>query len=68
MNIDFNSFFRLRVDITKVNIGQEEQYQLIMERVDLEDNFYSSKNTYFMNKAQLKQFVDYINEAYNGIE
>ena len=68
MNIDFNSFFRLRVDISKVHIGGEDQYRLTMERVDLEDNFYSSKNTYFLNKDQLKQFVDYVNEAYDGIE
>lgn len=64
MNIDFNSFFRLRVDITKVR----EQYQLTMERVDLEDNFYSSKQVYFLNKDQLKQFIDYMNEVYDGIE
>lgn len=64
MNIDFNSFFRLRVDITKVR----EQYQLTMERVDLEDNFYSNKETYFLTKDQLKQLVDYMNEVYNGIE
>lgn len=65
MNIDFNSFFRLRVDVTKVH---GDQYQLTMERIDLEDSFYSSKNTYFLTKEQLKQLVDYFNEAYNDIE
>lgn len=65
MNIDFNSFFRLRVDITKVPTSEE--YQLTMERIDLEDTFYSSKHTYFFTKEQLKQFVDYINEASNDI-
>lgn len=68
MNIDFNSFFRLRVDISKVSNGGADQYQLTMERIDLEDNFYSSKNTYFLSKEQLKQFVDYVNEAYDGIK
>lgn len=65
MNIDFNNFFRLRVDVTKVH---GDQYQLTMERIDLEDSFYSSKNTYFLTKEQLKQLVDYFNEAYNDIE
>jgi hypothetical protein len=65
MNIDFNSFFRLRVDVTKV---RGDQYQLTMERVDLEDEFYTSKTEYFLTKEQLKQLVDYFNEAYNGIE
>jgi hypothetical protein len=64
MNIDFNSFYRLRVDIIEVpTLGQ---YQLTMERIDLEDTFKSSKSTYFFNKDQLKQFVDYINEASSG--
>ena len=65
MNIDSNSFFRLRVDVTKV---QGDQFQLSMERVDLEDEFYSSKTEYFMTKEQLRQLVDYLNEAYDGIE
>lgn len=65
MNIDFNSFFRLRVDITKT---YADQYQLTMERVDLEDEFYSSKTEYFLTKDQLKQLVDYFNEAYDGIQ
>lgn len=65
MNIDFNNFFRLRVDVTKV---RGDQYQLTMERVDLEDEFYTSKTEYFMTKEQLKQLVDYFNEAYNGIQ
>ena len=65
MNIDFNSFFRLRVDVTKV---RDDQFQLTMERVDLEDEFYSSKTEYFMTKEQLGQLVDYLNEAYDGIE
>lgn len=65
MNIDFNSFFRLRVDVTKVS---GDQFQLSMERVDLEDEFYSSKTEYFLTKEQLGQLVDYFNEAYDGIE
>jgi hypothetical protein len=65
MNIDFNSFYRLRVDIRK---NQEDMYQLTMERVDLDDAFYSSRNDYFLSKDQLKQLVDYFNEAYNGIK
>jgi hypothetical protein len=63
MNIDFNSFFRLRVDITKV----KDQYRLVMERVDLEDNFKSSKDEYYFDKEQLQQFVAYINEVTNDL-
>ena len=66
MNIDFNSFFRLRVDIIKVP-SDEEQFQLTMERIDLEDAFKTSKVVYFFDRDQLKQFVDYINEATNDI-
>lgn len=64
MNIDFNSFFRLRVDIHSI---YNKQYQLIIEQVDLEDEFYSSKIEYFLSKDQLKQLVDYFNEAYDDI-
>jgi hypothetical protein len=63
MNIDFNSFFRLRVDIIKI----KDQFQLTMERIDLEDNFHSSKDIYFLDKEQLKQFVNYVNEATNDL-
>lgn len=66
MNIDFNSFFRLRVDITKVPTD-DNQFQLTIERVDLEDSFRSSKSVYFFDRHQLKQFVDYINEASHDI-
>lgn len=66
MNIDFNSFFRLRVDIIKVPTNENE-FQLTMERIDLEDSFKSSKSVYFFDRDQLKQFVDYINEATNDI-
>lgn len=61
MNIDFNSFFRLRVDITQV--PNKDLYQLSMEKIDLEEGFTTSKELVFLNKEQLKQFVDYVNEA-----
>lgn len=61
MNIDFNSFFRLRVDVTKVPTN--DQFQLTMETIDLEDTFHSNRTSYFMNRQQLQQFVDYIQES-----
>lgn len=67
MNIDFNSFFRMRVDVTKVD-AVKDQYQLTIERVDLEDNFYSSTNSFFMNKEQLTKLADYLSEVVDGIE
>ena len=65
MNIDFNSFFRLRVDITQV--PNKDLYQLSMEKIDLEEGFTTSKELVFLNKEQLKQFVDYVNEATHDI-
>jgi hypothetical protein len=65
MNIDYNDFYRLRVDIFKTN---EDLFQLVLERVDINKDptlkaFTESKQEYFFNKQQLKDFVEYINEA-----
>lgn len=65
MIIDFNSFFRLRIDITQV--PNKPLYQLSMEKIDLEEGFTTSKELVFLNKEQLKQFVDYVNEATHDI-
>ena len=59
MNIDFNTFFRMRVDVSKV---KEDQYQLVIERVNLEDSFYSSKSEFYLNKEQLTNLVNYFQE------
>lgn len=67
MNIDFNSFFRMRVDVTKVE-SISDQYTLTIERVDLEDNFYSSKSSFFMNKEQLTKLANYLSEVADGIQ
>lgn len=67
MNIDFNNFFRMRVDVTKVH-AINDQYELTIERVDLEDNFYSSKSSFFMNKEQLTKLANYLSEVADGIE
>lgn len=65
MNIDYNTFYRLRVDIFKSN---EDLFRLVLERVDIDSAinarpFLESKQEYFFNKQQLKDFVTYINEA-----
>jgi hypothetical protein len=65
MNIDFNSFFRVRVDITQV--PNKPLYQLSIEKIDLEEGFTTSKEVVFFEKQQLRQFVDYINEATHDI-
>lgn len=67
MNIDFNSFFRMRVDVTKLD-AISDQYELTIERVDLEDNFYSSKNSFYMNKEQLTKFANYLSEVVDGLK
>jgi hypothetical protein len=65
MNIDYNTFYRLRVDIFKTN---EDLFRLVFEKVDLDAGpnvrpFTESKQEYFFNKQQLKDFVTYVNEA-----
>lgn len=65
MNIDYNEFYRLRVDIVK---SKDDLFHLTMERVDISTNpdakaFTESKQEYFFNQQQLKDFVIYINEA-----
>ena len=60
MNIDFNTFFRLRVDVTKV---KENLFELQIERVDLASTFESTVQKYFFEADQLKQFVEHVNEA-----
>lgn len=65
MNIDYNTFYRLRVDIFKSN---EDLFRLVLEKVDIDSAinarpFLESKQEYFFNKQQLKDFVTYINEA-----
>ncbi len=65
MIIDYNDFYRLRVDIFKSN---DDLFRLVLERVDMNADanakaFLESKQEYFFNKQQLKDFVEYINEA-----
>ena len=65
MNIDYNTFYRLRVDIYK---SKEDLFRLVLEKVDMDaainaKPFVESKQEYFFNKQQLKDFVTYINEA-----
>ena len=67
MNIDFNNFFRMSVNVTTVS-AVKDQYELTIERVDLEDNFYTSKSSFFMNKRQLTQLAAYLTEVTNDLE
>lgn len=65
MNIDYNEFYRLRVDIIK---SKDDLFRLTLERVDISIDpnakaFTESKQEYFFNKQQLKDFVAYVNEA-----
>ena len=65
MNIDYNDFYRLRVDIVKSN---DDLFRLVLERVDISADvntraLVESSQEYFFNKQQLKDFVEYINEA-----
>jgi len=62
MIINYNEFFRLRVDVLKV---KEDYFQMTIENVYLgeEKGFTNSKQEHFFNKEQLNQFVNYINEA-----
>ncbi len=65
MIIDYNTFYRLRVDIYKTN---EDLFRLVLENVDISNDpmakaFMESKQEYFFNKQQLKDFVTYVNEV-----
>lgn len=60
MNIDFNTFFRMRVDVSKV---KDDQYQLVIERVNLEDSFYSSKSEFYMNEEQLTRLINFFHKV-----
>ena len=62
MIINFNDFYRMRVDVIKVN---DDMFQFILEKIFLEETkgFSSSKNEMFLTKDQLTQFVNYINEV-----
>jgi hypothetical protein len=62
MIIDFNDFYRMRVDVIKV---KDDMFHLILEKIFLEETkgFSSSKNEMFLTKDQLTQFVNYINEV-----
>jgi hypothetical protein len=57
----------MRVDVTAVS-ALKDQYQLTIERVDLEYSFCTSKTSYFMNKRQLTQLAEYLTEVTNGLE
>lgn len=66
MNIDFNDFFRLRVDVTKMS--NDRGFHLVMENVFLDSSpadkgFHSSKKEYFLSKEQLKSLSSYLNEV-----
>ena len=60
MIIDFNTFFRMRVDVSKV---KDDMYQLVVERVNLEDSFYSSKSEFYLNKEQLSQLAEFFTKV-----
>ena len=65
LNIDYDDFYRLRVDIYKTD---EDLFQFVLARIDMNPDrvdkpFAESKHEYYLNKQQLKQFVEHINEA-----
>lgn len=65
MNIDYNDFYRLIVDISQV--PDKPLYQLKLDRFDRIKESVYQRDTFFFDTKELKQFVDYINEATNGI-
>lgn len=68
MNIDFNEFFRMRIDIMKIN---DDSFRFKVENVYLDDQahrgMHNSSKEYYLNAAQLKDLRDYVNEATNGL-
>lgn len=68
MNIDFNEFFRMRVDILKV---RDNLYRLKIENVYMDESptkgMHNSSKEYYLDADQLKAFRDYVNEVTNEI-
>lgn len=65
MNIDYNDFYRLNVEL--IQVPDKPLYQLKLDRYDRVKDTVYQRETYFFEPKELKQFVDYINEAANGI-
>lgn len=64
MIINYDDFYRLRVDVVKTL----DVYQLTLERVDMPHTsggaaFVQSTQKYLFNKTQLKELVDYLDNA-----
>lgn len=68
MNIDFNEFFRMRIDIMKIS---DDNFRFKVENVYLNEQpnkgMHNSSKEYYLNAAQLKDLRDYVNEATNGL-
>lgn len=68
MIIDYNDFYRLRIDIMKV---REDLYRLKLENVynmnDPNTAMHSSSEEHYFNKEQLTAFRNYVNEVVNDL-
>jgi hypothetical protein len=67
MNIVYNDDYTLRVELNKIHTSND-LYHLCLERISSEKKFANSKNDFFMDEDQLKQFIEYLNGVRDDIK
>lgn len=65
MRIVYNQNYELDVQVIKV--PEKDLYQLKLTRLDPMEPKYYSRQEYFFEPEQLKQFASHLNEVANGI-
>lgn len=69
MNILFNSFYKLEVDV--FHSPEKDMFQLIIAKTPIHDEdqpapFLQNRQEYFFNAEQMRQFMVYLNGATLG--
>lgn len=65
MKIQYNDTYQLDVDLERVS--DKDLYRLVLNKIDTSAKSYTSMHEFYFEKKQLKQFVDYLNGATDGI-
>ena len=65
MRIEYNQNYHLHVEVDQV--PDKQLYRFTLSRRDPMQPKYDSKQEYYFEPHQLKQFANYLNEVANGI-
>lgn len=65
MKIEYNQNYHL--DVTVDQVPDKQLYRLTLNKLDPMEPKYDSKQEYYFEPHQLKQFVEYLNGATDGI-